>query len=84
MIFFLNHCRCDFEYILLEMDRILRPEGTVVIRDTVEVLLKVQQTAEGMKWKTQMTDAESGSSVPWKILVAVKSYWTGVDVLETK
>ncbi|CAA6657111.1 unnamed protein product [Spirodela intermedia] len=83
-IFSMYQYRCDLEYILLEMDRILRPEGTVLIRDTVEVLLKVQERAEGMKWKTQMTDPESGSSVPWKILVAVKSYWTGVDALETK
>lgn len=35
------------EDILLEMDRILRPEGTVILRDDVEVLLKVQRTVKG-------------------------------------
>jgi hypothetical protein len=64
-------------YILLEMDRILRPEGTVVIRDNVEVLVKVQALSEGMRWKSQMMDHESGPFNPEKILVAVKTYWTG-------
>ncbi|GJX60183.1 probable methyltransferase PMT2 [Tanacetum coccineum] len=32
--------RCNFEDILLEMDRILRPEGVVMLRDDVDVLRK--------------------------------------------
>lgn len=59
------------------MDRILRPEGTVIIRDTVEVLGKVQAITEGMRWKSQIMDHESGPFNPEKILVAVKTYWTG-------
>ena len=57
------------EDILLEMDRILRPEGTVILRDDVEILLKVQRTAKGMRWKTLMGNRE-------KVLFAVKRYWT--------
>ena len=71
------NCRCDITYILLEMDRILRPEGTVIFRDTVEVLVKVQAISDGMKWKSQIMDHETGPFNPEKILVAVKSYWTG-------
>jgi hypothetical protein len=63
-------------YILLEMDRILRPEGTVIFRDTVEMLVKVQAITEGMRWKSQIMDHESGPFNPEKILVAVKTYWT--------
>ncbi|KAM0857958.1 hypothetical protein ACQ4PT_048142 [Festuca glaucescens] len=33
--------RCSMEDILLEMDRILRPEGAVIMRDDVDVLAKV-------------------------------------------
>ncbi|PWZ19559.1 putative methyltransferase PMT17 [Zea mays] len=69
--------RCDITYILLEMDRILRPEGTVIIRDNVEVLVKVQAITGGMRWKSQIMDHESGPFNPDKILVAVKTYWTG-------
>ncbi|KAL0923696.1 hypothetical protein M5K25_007763 [Dendrobium thyrsiflorum] len=69
--------RCDITYILLEMDRILRPEGTVLFRDTVEVLVKIQTLIRGMRWDSKMMDHESGPFNPEKILIAVKSYWTG-------
>ena len=58
------------------MDRILRPEGTVIFRDTVEVLVKVKGITDGMRWKSQIMDHESGPLNPEKILVAVKTYWT--------
>ncbi|XP_006655678.1 probable methyltransferase PMT17 isoform X1 [Oryza brachyantha] len=69
--------RCDVTYILLEMDRILRPEGTVIFRDTVEALVKIQSITDGMSWKSQIMDHESGPFNPEKILMAVKTYWTG-------
>ena len=69
--------RCDTTYILLEMDRILRPEGTMIIRDMVEVLTKVRAITDGMRWKSQIMDHESGPFNPEKILVAVKTYRTG-------
>ncbi|KAH0464675.1 hypothetical protein IEQ34_004778 [Dendrobium chrysotoxum] len=74
---FRNGIGCDITYILLEMDRILRPEGTVLFRDTVEVLVKVQTLIRGMRWDSKMMDHESGPFNPEKILIAVKSYWTG-------
>ncbi|KAG6766077.1 hypothetical protein POTOM_030142 [Populus tomentosa] len=69
--------RCDMEDILLEMDRILRPEGAVIFRDEVDVLVKVRKMVGGMKWDTKMVDHEDGPLVPEKILVAVKQYWVG-------
>ncbi|KAG6605628.1 putative methyltransferase PMT18, partial [Cucurbita argyrosperma subsp. sororia] len=76
-IFSIYQDRCDVTYILLEMDRILRPEGTVIFRDTVEVLVKIQSITDGMRWRSQIMDHESGPYNPEKILVAVKTYWTG-------
>ena len=64
------------EDILLEMDRILRPEGTVILRDDVEILLKVQRTAKGMRWKTLMANHEDSPNIRDKVLFAVKRYWT--------
>ncbi|ONM27136.1 Methyltransferase [Zea mays] len=75
-IFTLYKDRCRMEDILLEMDRILRPEGTVILRDDVEVLLKVQRTVKGMRWKTLLANHEDGPNVPEKVLFAVKRYWT--------
>jgi len=71
----ITKCRCNEEDILLEMDRILRPEGAVIFRDEVDVLIKVKKLVEGMRWDTKMVDHEDGPLVPEKILVAVKQYW---------
>lgn len=59
------------------MDRILRPEGAVMFRDEVDVLIKVKKIAKGMRWDTHMMDHEDGPLVPEKILVVVKQYWVG-------
>lgn len=67
--------RCNTEDILLEMDRILRPEGAVILRDEVDVLNKVKKIAGGMRWDTKLMDHEDGPLVPEKILVVVKQYW---------
>ncbi|PPS17676.1 hypothetical protein GOBAR_AA02899 [Gossypium barbadense] len=76
-VFSLYQDKCSFEDILLEMDRILRPEGAVIFRDDVDVLNKVRKIAGGMRWDTKMNDHEDGPLVPEKILVAVKQYWVG-------
>ncbi|KAI5580123.1 hypothetical protein POPTR_008G147800v4 [Populus trichocarpa] len=76
-VFSLYRDKCDMEDILLEMDRILRPEGAVIFRDEVDVLVKVRKMVGGMKWDTKMVDHEDGPLVPEKILVAVKQYWVG-------
>ncbi|CAH9075387.1 unnamed protein product [Cuscuta epithymum] len=76
-VFSIYQPRCDIANILLEMDRILRPEGTVIFRDAVEVLVKVKSITDRMRWESRIVDHESGPFNPEKILVAVKSYWTG-------
>ncbi|KAL9225922.1 hypothetical protein vseg_001796 [Gypsophila vaccaria] len=75
-LFSLYNKKCNFEDILLEMDRILRPEGAVIIRDEVDVLVKVKRIVAGMRWETRMVDHEDGPLVSEKILVGVKQYWT--------
>lgn len=57
------------------MDRILRPEGVVIVRDEVDVINKVMKIGRGMRWDIKMVDHEDGPFVPKKILVAVKQYW---------
>lgn len=65
------------EDILLEMDRILRPEGAVIIRDKEDVVNKVRRIVRGMRWNVKVVDDEEGPLVPQKILFAVKQYWVG-------
>lgn len=72
------------EDILMEMDRILRPEGAVIFRDHVDVLIKVKKMVGGMRWNTQLVNHEDGPFVPEKILVAVKQYWVGGNKSNTE
>ncbi|GMH29559.1 hypothetical protein Nepgr_031402 [Nepenthes gracilis] len=75
-IFTLYKDRCEMEDIVLEMDRILRPEGSVIFRDDVDVLVKVKMITDGMMWDSQIIDHEDGALVREKLLFAVKLYWT--------
>lgn len=75
-VFSLYKERCEMEDILLEMDRILRPSGGVIIRDDVDVLLKVKSITEAMQWEGRIADHEKGPHQREKILFAVKQYWT--------
>ncbi|KAL8088993.1 hypothetical protein AgCh_038665 [Apium graveolens] len=76
-LFSLYQNKCELEDILLEMDRILRPEGSAILRDEVDVLNTVKQIVRGMRWDTKMVDHEDGPLVPEKILVVTKRYWVG-------
>lgn len=72
ILFSLYNDRCNFEDILLEMDR---PEGAVILYDDVDVLIKVKNIAESMRWDTKLVDHKDGPMEPEKILIAVKKYW---------
>lgn len=58
------------------MDRILRPEGSVIIRDDVDILLKVKSIINGLEWDSQIVDHEDGPLQRVKLLFIVKKYWT--------
>ncbi|RZS28318.1 hypothetical protein BHM03_00061888 [Ensete ventricosum] len=75
-VFTLYKDRCEMEDILLEMDRILRPEGTVIIRDDVDILVKIKSIADGMRWNSRIADHEDGPLLREKLLLVVKTYWT--------
>jgi len=74
-LFSLYRDKCNTEDILLEMDRILRPEGAVIIRDEVDVLIQVKKLIGGIRWNMKLVDHEDGPLVPEKVLIAVKQYW---------
>ncbi|KAK3226825.1 hypothetical protein Dsin_006687 [Dipteronia sinensis] len=74
-----NDNRCNTVDILLEMDRILRPEGAVIFRDQADVLNKVNKIVKGMRWNTKWVDHEDGPLLSEKILFVVKQYWVAGD-----
>ncbi|CAL1371322.1 unnamed protein product [Linum trigynum] len=75
-LFTLYDGRCEMEDILLEMDRVLRPEGGVILRDDVDMLVKIKKITDGLKWESKIVDHEDGPYEREKLLFAVKSYWT--------
>ncbi|KAB2596640.1 methyltransferase PMT16 [Pyrus ussuriensis x Pyrus communis] len=81
-VFSLYQDRCNADDILLDMDRILRPEGSVIIRDDVDVLVKIKSIINGMEWDSQIVDHEDGPHEREKLLFTVKKYWTAPAAAE--
>ncbi|ONK72443.1 uncharacterized protein A4U43_C04F19480 [Asparagus officinalis] len=65
--------KCDIIEILLEMDRILRPDGAVIIRDHVDVVAKVKREADRLQWNSRIVHTEMGPFHPEKLLVVDNS-----------
>uniref|UniRef100_A0A803M3F0 Methyltransferase n=1 Tax=Chenopodium quinoa TaxID=63459 RepID=A0A803M3F0_CHEQI len=82
-VFSLYDGRCKMEDILLEMDRILRPEGCVIFRDDIDVLVKVKTNIDEMQWDSIIYDHEEGPMQREKVMVAVKQYWTAPAPAQT-
>ncbi|XP_043698214.1 probable pectin methyltransferase QUA3 [Telopea speciosissima] len=70
--------RCGLVDLMVEMDRMLRPEGTVLVRDSPEVIDMLARIAHAVRWKTTIhePEPEPESEGREKILVATKTFWT--------
>ncbi|XP_027164230.1 probable methyltransferase PMT19 [Coffea eugenioides] len=60
--------KCEILDILFEMYRILRPEGAIIIRDHVDVIVKITKVTDRMKWNSKISHNEISSFHPEKIL----------------
>ncbi|ERN20101.1 probable methyltransferase PMT19 [Amborella trichopoda] len=72
-VFSLYKDKCDMVDILLEMHRILRPHGAVIIRDHVDTIVKVKNVADAMRWQSRIAHTEQGQYHPDKLLVVNNS-----------
>lgn len=61
--------KCDIVEILLEMYRILRPKGAVIVRDHVDILVKVKGITDRMRWNVKILHSEGGPFHSEKILL---------------
>ncbi|CAN1308616.1 Probable pectin methyltransferase QUA3 [Linum perenne] len=68
--------RCSLVDLMVEMDRILRPKGTVVIRDSSEVIEKVARLANAVRWTSTVHGTGEESHGSEKILIATKNLWS--------
>ncbi|XP_068649770.1 probable methyltransferase PMT20 [Aristolochia californica] len=66
--------RCEMKYVLLEMDRILRPKGYVILRESNYYLTAISTIGKGMRWTCQKHDTEYGVDKE-KLLICQKKLW---------
>ncbi|XP_052141524.1 probable methyltransferase PMT19 [Oryza glaberrima] len=72
-VFSLYMDTCGIPYIMLEMDRILRPGGAAIIRDVPDVVHKVKDAADRLHWHSEIVDTENGGLDPEKLLIVDNS-----------
>ncbi|KAK2659379.1 hypothetical protein Ddye_005912 [Dipteronia dyeriana] len=46
--------RCKLQAVFAEVDRILRPEGILIVRDNVETIGEIEGLAKSLQWKIRM------------------------------
>lgn len=59
--------RCDIIGVAAEMDRILRPEGILLVQDTLEDITKLRPILESLHWSTSIHQGQ--------FLVGKKGFW---------
>ena len=66
-------CRCDITDIVLEMQRIVRPFGAIIIRDHVDVIVKVKKVIDQIRWNGKILHSENGPFHSEKVLLVDNS-----------
>ncbi|XP_055818709.1 probable methyltransferase PMT5 isoform X2 [Solanum dulcamara] len=63
---------CSMLELLLEMDRILRPEGWIILSDTLVPIEKARVLATQIRWEARVIDLQNGSDQ--RLLVCQKPF----------
>ncbi|KAJ4839458.1 putative pectin methyltransferase qua2 [Turnera subulata] len=64
--------RCTMLDLFTEVDRLLRPEGWVIIRDTASMVESARSLTTGLKWDARVIEIESNSDE--KLLICQKPF----------
>lgn len=57
--------------VVAEVDRILRPEGKLIVRDNVETINELENMVRSMQWEVRMTYSKDKEG----LLCVQKSIW---------
>ncbi|CAG7871549.1 unnamed protein product [Brassica rapa] len=68
--------RCNLTAVVAEVDRVLRPEGTLIVRDDAKTVQEVEAMVKAMKWEVHMTYSKGKEG----LLSVQKSIWRPEDV----
>lgn len=68
--------KCDMPAFIAEVDRMLRPEGKIIVRDSLEIINKLEATFKAMHWEIRMTYSKDKEG----LLCAQKTMWRPIEV----
>ncbi|TVT97025.1 hypothetical protein EJB05_57735, partial [Eragrostis curvula] len=68
--------RCKVLPVIVEVDRILRPNGKFIVRDDKETVDEVQRVVRSLQWEVRMTVSKNNQA----LLCARKTTWRPTDV----
>lgn len=69
-------CRCKLLPVIAEVDRVLRPEGKLIVRDDMATVKEVQSIARSLHWEVRMTVSKQGQG----LLCVRKTMWRPTQV----
>ncbi|CAH2043584.1 unnamed protein product [Thlaspi arvense] len=68
--------RCNLTAVIAEVDRVLRPEGKLIVRDDAKTIQEVEAMVKAMKWEVRMTYSKQKEG----LLSVQKSIWRPKEV----
>lgn len=63
--------RCKLLPVIVEVDRVLRPEGKLIVRDNVETINELENIAKSLHWEVRMTYSKENEG----LLCIQKTTW---------
>ncbi|KAK9047027.1 hypothetical protein V6N11_052891 [Hibiscus sabdariffa] len=64
--------RCSMLHIFIEIDRLLRPEGWIIIRDTTPLIESARALSSQLKWEARVIEIESNNE---RLLICQKPFF---------
>lgn len=68
--------RCNITAVVAEVDRILRPEGKLIVRDNVETINQLEALVKSLQWEVRLTFSKESEG----LLCVQKSKWRPTEV----
>ncbi|KAM7500081.1 hypothetical protein LguiA_024495 [Lonicera macranthoides] len=66
---------CILEDIVLEMDRVIRPQGFIIIRDDEMIISRVREIAPMFLWEVESHSLENEQKQMETVLICRKKFW---------
>ncbi|XP_071737033.1 probable methyltransferase PMT26 [Rutidosis leptorrhynchoides] len=68
--------KCNMTALVAEADRILRPEGKLIIRDTLDIINEVENMVRSMNWEVRLTYSKDKEG----LLCVQKTMWRPTEI----